>query len=43
MTEEKKEPFETLSCIGCKDVFMCPYLHKYQCPKLTIERNAGNE
>lgn len=39
MTEEDKG----FSCVDCDDVLLCPYPNKFQCPKLTIERDAGNE
>ena len=40
---ENNEVMKRFSCIDCDRVLLCPYLHKFQCPKLTVERDAGNE
>lgn len=42
MTEEK-EDHNIFSCIDCDRVLLCPYDNVFQCPLLTVERNAGNE
>ena len=46
MMGEKGKPFETVKCVDCPDIFLCPYLSIYQCPKHIIEtrdRESRNE